>query len=178
MVKFAVFGSSFVTRLNTFCSGDLAIPGECNFFWTRWYDSFKCVWEIAKWSETPDVVFLHIGGNDIRVNSSCKAVCENIKFIVDELYRAGNKVVFVAEICERGNFTKAPGLTYDIFKKQKNTVNRSLQKLFGDKFVKFKDISFPNDYDKDLVHFSDSGMKKYFYRIRRTFLSSRCMSDK
>ena len=127
---------------------------------------------------TPDIVFLHFGGNDIRENSSCKAVCENIKFIVDELYRAGNKVVFVAEICERGNFTKAPGLTYDIFKKQKNTVNRSLQKLFGDKFVKFKDISFPNDYDKDLVHFSDSGMKKYFYRIRRTFLSSRCMSDK
>jgi hypothetical protein len=29
--------------------------------------------------------------------------------------------------------------------------------------VKFKDIRFPGDFDKDLVHFSPSGMKKYFF---------------
>jgi hypothetical protein len=42
---------------------------------------------------------------------------------------------------------------------------------YGD-FVKFKDISFPGDFDKDLVHYSPSGMKKYVFRIRRIFLES------
>ena len=119
----------------------------------------------------PDVVFLHIGGNDIRKDSSCTTVCENIRSLVEIIYKAGAKSVFVAEICERGNFTKAPGLTYEVYVKQKNSINRSLQKLFGEKLVKFKDIRFPADNDQDLVHFSHSGMKKYFFRIRRIFLS-------
>jgi hypothetical protein len=53
-----------------------------------------------------------------------------------------------------GNFTKPPGLTFQTY-----------NKLFGDNFVKFKNISFPGDFDKDLVHYSPSGMKKYFFRI-------------
>jgi hypothetical protein len=53
---------------------------------------------------------------------------------------------------------------------------RTLQKLFDDHFVKFKDISFPGDFDKDLVYFSPSGMKKYFFRIRRIFLGFKCSS--
>jgi hypothetical protein len=57
------------------------------------------------------------------------------------------KVVFVAEICQMGNFTKPPGLTFQTY-----------NKLFGDNFVKFKNISFPGDFDKDLVHYSPSGM--------------------
>jgi hypothetical protein len=83
---------------------------------------------------------------------------------------------FVAEICQRDNFTKAPGLTFQTYVKNKNSINRTLQKLFGDKFVKFKDISFPGDFDKDLVHFSPSGMKKYCFRIRRIFLGFKCTS--
>ena len=46
------------------------------------------------------------------------------------------------------NFTKAPGLTFQTYNKNKNSINRTLQKLFGDNFVKFKDISFPGDFDK------------------------------
>jgi hypothetical protein len=57
------------------------------------------------------------------------------------IYKAGAKVVFVAEICQRGNFTKASGLTFQTYSKNKNSINRTLQKLFGDNFVKFKDIS-------------------------------------
>jgi hypothetical protein len=60
------------------------------------------------------------------------------------------------------------------YSKHKNSINRTLHKLFGDNFVKFKDISFPGDFDKDLVHFSLSGMKKYFFRIRSIFLGSKC----
>ena len=99
-----------------------------------------------------------------------------ISSLVGEIYKAGAKVVFVAEICQRGNFTKAPGLTFQAYIKNKNSINRTSQKLFGDKFVKFKDISFPGDFDTDLVHFSPSGMKKYFFRIRRIFLGFKCIS--
>ena len=114
--------------------------------------------------------------NDISKDSSCKTICENIQSLVGEIYKAGAKVVFVAEICQRGNFTKASGLTFQTYSKNKNSINRTLQKLFGDNFVKFKDISFPGDFDKDLVHFSPSGMKKYFLRIRRIFLGFKCTS--
>jgi hypothetical protein len=54
---------------------------------------------------------------------------------------------------------------------------QTYNKLFGDNFVKFKDISFPGDFDKDLVHYSPSGMKKYFFRIRRIFLEFKCILD-
>ena len=77
-----------------------------------------------------------------------------ISSLVGEIYKAGAKVVFVAEICQRGNFTKASGLTFQAYSKNKNSINRTLQKLLGDDFVKFKDISFPGDFDKDLVHWS------------------------
>ena len=114
--------------------------------------------------------------NDISKDSSCKTICGNIQSLVREIYKAGAKVVFVAEICQRGNFTKASGLTFQTYSKNKNSINRTLQKLFGDNFVKLKDISFPGDFDKDLVHFSPSGMKEYFFRIRRIFLGFKCTS--
>jgi hypothetical protein len=171
MVKFAVFGSSFVARLNTFCTGDMKIPGECNLFgfggMKAEHVSVSLLLKLRLYA--PYVVFIHIGANDISKDSSCKTICRNIQF-VGEIYKAGVKVVFVAEICQRDNFTKAPGLTFQTYNKNKNSINRTLQKLFGDNFVKFKDISFPGDFDKDLVHFSPSGMKKYFFRIRRIFL--------
>jgi hypothetical protein len=75
------------------------------------------------------------------------------------------------------NFTKTPGLTFQTYNKNKNSINRTLQKLFCDNFVKFKDISFPGDFDKDLVHYSPSGMKKYFFRIRRILLGFKCILD-
>jgi FAD synthase len=64
----------------------------------------------------PYVVFIHIGANDISKDSSCKTICRNIQF-VGEIYKAGVKVVFVAEICQRDNFTKTPGLTFQIITK-------------------------------------------------------------
>jgi hypothetical protein len=74
----------------------------------------------------------------------------NLGEVCSVIYKAGAKVVFVAEMCQRGNFTKAPRLTFQTYNKNKNSINRTLQKLFGDNFVKFKDISFADDFDKDL----------------------------
>ena len=39
--------------------------------------------------------------------------------IRSKIYKDGAKVVFVAEICHRGNFTKAPGLTFQTYNKKK-----------------------------------------------------------
>jgi lysophospholipase L1-like esterase len=47
----------------------------------------------------PDVVFIHIGANDISKDSSCKTICENIQSLVGVIYKAGAKVVFVAINC-------------------------------------------------------------------------------
>lgn len=121
----------------------------------------------------PDVVFLHIGGNDIKKKSSCRTITKNIQNIVTEIYKSGAKTVFVGEIFDRDNFSKAPGLTRDSYVLQKNSINRSLYRQYGDKFIKFKDISFPEDFYDDFVHLSDSGLKKYFFRIRRLLLSCR-----
>ena len=77
----------------------------------------------------PDVVFIHIGANDISKDCSCKTICENIQSLVDEIYKAVAKVVFIGEICQRGNFTKAPALTFQTYNKIKNSINRTLQKL-------------------------------------------------
>jgi hypothetical protein len=92
------------------------------------------------------MLYSFIGVNDISKDSSCKTICENIQSLVGEIYKAGGKVVFDAEICQRGNFIKAPRLTFQTYK---NSINSRLQKLFDDSFVKYKDISFPGDFDKD-----------------------------
>ena len=128
MVKFAVFGSSFVARLNTFCTGDMKIPSECNFFGLGWMkaknvsDNLLVKLRLC----APDVVFIHIGANDINKDSSCKTICENIQSIVGEIYKAGAKVIFVAEICQRGNFTKAPGLAFQTYNKNKNSTKQNI----------------------------------------------------
>ena len=124
-------------------------------FWLRRDEGEKCDDSLLVKLRlyAPDVVFIHIGANDISKDSSCKTICENIQSLVGVIYKAGAKVVFVAEICQRDNFTKAPRLTFQTYNKNKNPINRALQKLFGDNFEKFKDISFPDDFDKDLVHF-------------------------
>ena len=64
--------------------------------------------------------YTNVGANDISKDSSCKTICENIQSLVGEIYKADSKVVFVAEICQRGNFIKAPGLTFQTYNKNKN----------------------------------------------------------
>ena len=106
MVKFAVFGGSFVARLNTYENSR-----RVQFFWLRRNEGGKCVRQLI--SKTK-VVYTRccIHSYDISKDSSCKTICENIQSLVGEIYKAGAKVVFVAEICQRGNFTKASGLTF------------------------------------------------------------------
>lgn len=154
----------------------MRVPGECRFFgqggMTAEHVSKQLLQDLKSYG--PNVVFVNIGANDIRSDSSCRTICQNIHNVVLEIYKAGANSVFVAEISERGCFVKSHGLTNNIYMKQKNSINRNLKKMFGAKLVKFPEIRFPEDYGDDLVHFSNSGNNKYFYRIRRIFLSFKC----
>ena len=94
MVKSAVFGGSFVARLNSFCTGDMNIPGECNFVGL---DGMKAenvsdslLVKLRLYA--PDVVFIHIGANDISKDSSCKTICENNINISDLSHEKGNNI--------------------------------------------------------------------------------------
>ena len=72
MVKFAVFGSSVVARLNTFCTGDMKNRGECNCFglggMKAEHVSDSLLVKLRLYA--PNVVFIHIGSNDISKDSS------------------------------------------------------------------------------------------------------------
>lgn len=94
---------------------------------------------------------------------------------------SGVKSVFVAEVLTRGDFSRSPDkdLTKVIFDKKRKKINTLLKSQLGHQFVVFKEIKYPRDFHGDLVHLgtvgldSASGMKRYFYRIRRLFVSFR-----
>ncbi|OWF46777.1 uncharacterized protein LOC110455218 [Mizuhopecten yessoensis] len=72
MPKFAILGSSYISRLRDFCEGDLKVPGECRFFGKGGMRTDT----IPNWMMTDLraldawAVFIQLGGNDIRQNSN------------------------------------------------------------------------------------------------------------
>ena len=106
----------------------MKIPGECNFFGLGGMKaenvSDSLLVKLRLYA--PDVVFIHIGANDISKDSSCQTICENIQSLVGVICKAGAKVVFVAEICQRGNFTKAPGLTFQTYNQKKELYQQDI----------------------------------------------------
>lgn len=123
----------------------------------------------------PETVFVCIGGNDISMNSSPRQTFENINEIVNILTNNGTKNVYIGEIMTRGQFSRSPGLTKEMFDKKRKLINKNLKKKYGRFFVTFSDIHFPDHYDKDKVHLNtdrtvrDSvpGMKKFQCRLIR-----------
>lgn len=183
MAKFALVGSSFVERLRRFTSEDLKVPGEVKWFGFPGLRTYSLSEEM--WSNiityNPDCVFLHVGGNDITTSTRPKDVVGRIIAICERLKDSGVKSVFVAEVLTRGNFQRSPDrhLNKLIFDKKRKKINSLLKTSFGHHFVAFKDISFPKDFDDDLVHLGtkttqrSSGMTRYFHRVRRVFVSFR-----
>jgi hypothetical protein len=62
----------------------MKIPGECNFFGLGGMKaenvSDSLLVKLRLYA--PDVVFIHIGANDISKDSSCQTICENIQSLV------------------------------------------------------------------------------------------------
>lgn len=85
----------------------------------------------------------------------------------------GHKNVYISEIITRGQLSKPPGLTKEIFDKKGKVINKQLRKKYGRFFVTFSDIHFPEHYDADKVHLNTKGtgkvpgMKKFQCRFSR-----------
>ena len=187
----ALYGDSYITRLKNFCKSDLRVPANL-----CWFDksgvrsdfidrkgqidaTAKANYDRLK-SLRPDVVFINVGGNDLTTTSNPREVYDRILGLVDELKQVGVKVVYVAEILTRGDFRKCPDpkMNKESFDLQRKKINTLLAKQLKERFLKFSDIRYPNDYSTDLVHLLDfstatnnTGLKKYESRLCRILCS-------
>lgn len=177
----AIFGDSFIQRLRKFCKGSLKVPG--NVYWygkgglrTDRMDEHLLNRMIQR---APDVAFICVGGNDISANSTPRQIFQRILDIVSSLSEQGTRCILIAQVLQRGNFSKSPGLTKRSFELQRHKLNWLLAKEFKKNFIKFPDVNFPNDFLPDLVHLSDCparhqncGMKKYMCRVQRVLIAN------
>ncbi|KAK3106075.1 hypothetical protein FSP39_013365 [Pinctada imbricata] len=181
MAKFGLLGSSYVSRLSRYMHHDMRLPGYVAFWGRGGMKTDNIPEEI--WEEIadfkPNCIFMHIGGNDISATVNPRDVAKRILDIRDSLIEKGVKTVFVGEIVRRRPSQKyTPGLTAQEFDRLRKIVNSALKKRLGKNLIRFKDISFPNDYCDDLIHFSDKktgrcGIEKYMFHVRRCLLSFR-----
>jgi hypothetical protein len=178
--KYVLLGSSYISRLENEFGGDLKVPGKVLFMGrggmkisTIPDDFLAAIREIQ-----PACVFIHLDGNDITLTSSPKDIASKLLEIYDYLKKYSAKV-FIGEIISRNPSQKhTPGLTRDEFDHQRKKINSYLKKKIGGNLVRFKDITFPNDYHSDGIHLSPQndtcrrcGLEKYFFTIRRVLFS-------
>ena len=172
----ALFGDSYITKLQDYCNDDLAVPGHVYFYGKCGLRTDRMVMSLWKrcLRRKPDVCFINVGGNDITMTSYPEDIYKRIVKLVDQLYRRQRvQMVYVAEIQTRGSFRG--GLTKEEFDRQRIIINDLLRERYDRWFVEFKDVIFPKDYDDDdLVHMDmkerlrrNSGMRKFQNRVRR-----------
>lgn len=178
-----IFGSSFVRRLQNYVNSDIHCPGTTHFKGISGLRTDRLPTNLLSncTALNPDVVFIHVGGNDITVESTPREIFCRLMNIVEVFYKAGCKRVVVGEILERGDVSKSPGLTVSNYKRQKRKLNTLLQKRLGDDFIQFRDMQYPRDFCGDGVHLStepkntsskSTGMRKYLLRIQRVLISA------
>ena len=128
------------------------------------------------------VVLEVLGGNDISPISDPEVTFNNIRDLVEKLEETDVRRVYISDILPRGDFSKSKprGLTKAKFDSDRKAINKLLFKEYGTRVIKFHDIRYPRDYHSDKVHLSEPtqdskkcGLRKYFFRIRLTFCSSR-----
>ena len=83
----------------------------------------------------PDVVFMNLGGNNIKESTGIQNLVKQLKNIVKELYENGITKVFVATVIERGYFPELTGLTRSIFNKIRHALNKKLRTELGTDLV-------------------------------------------
>lgn len=171
MAKIALFGDSYISRLEEFCKGDLRVPGDVRFFGVGGmnFDNYSKVFKEVKLFR-PDAVFINLGGNSISTDTKSNELSEKLCELVEELKENGVKKVYVAEITTRGKF-KPTNLDKKCFDGQQTKINKILRKKYGDDFIVFGDIKYHRDYSTDLVHYNDRGLQKFFYSLRRVLFS-------
>ena len=106
-MKISIVGSSYIARLERYCSNDLGIPGDVRFHGKGGLKAGRVPSTLVQddLNFNPDVVFLHCGANDIGANTSERDITAKIVEFADRL--AGNgAVVYVGELIPRGDFSK------------------------------------------------------------------------
>ncbi|OWF50698.1 hypothetical protein KP79_PYT24699 [Mizuhopecten yessoensis] len=114
----------------------------------------------------PDIVAIQLRGNDIAATSSPNDIFQTLLELQTDLQTADIKEVYFAGKVARGNFGKSPGLTATSFDKQRNKINRLMKTRLN--YIKLR-VKFQQDYDRDLVHFNNSGLRTQFLSLRRPF---------
>lgn len=180
VMKFAVFGDSYVARLGR-SDLSLCLPGEVRFFGRGGMRAGHV--PNAEWGQmkfySPDYVALHLGGNDLSMESVPRAVADRILSMVEELLSSGVRGVLVCEVVPRACVSRSPGLTLDSYERQRKSLNQILHRALGSSYVPLhfrvvgRDGRLHHDYAADRIHFSDRGLVKYRKTLKRAFLQ-RC----
>lgn len=157
-LSIALYGDSYVYRLKNYCNTDLRVPANVSWFDKSGLRSdfinrngeidSEATTNFAKLKEEkPDVVFINVGGNDLTTKSNPREIYDRILSLVDELKQAGVKVVYVAGIMARGDFSKSPDpdMNQQSFDLQRRKINTLLAKELRDRFVKLAVVKFPDN---------------------------------
>ncbi|XP_052778757.1 uncharacterized protein LOC128216226 [Mya arenaria] len=126
----------------------------------------------------PDVVILHIGGNDLSSLHLPTVVVANILAIRQQLLQHGAKRVMVTEIPPRRLTFKRDQTRFTTDEKmchQEAVVkaNTTLREQLGLDFIRItKKIRFPRHYGRDGVHLKPAGNQALFYSVLRGHCSS------
>ncbi len=167
-LRIAIFGDSYVRRLETFCSGDLLVSSVVSWVGVGGLRAANCQRELTRAiGAGPDTAFVCIGGNDFCSSSNPLAIFRDISSAVEKFKSAGVQTVFVARILGRTRFPKDRNMTTELFDRKRRTVNRKLQKRYGDRVISFDSLSVKVHLGSDGVHFNDEGMRLYYTRIRQ-----------
>ena len=111
MTSFALFGSSYISRLMRHCDGDLQISGiNTQFFGRGGLRTDRMDEELLRRAvdTRADYVFLHIGGNDISPSSKPRDIFERIVELVNTFKAGGTQVVWASwstHTCKIGQLT-------------------------------------------------------------------------
>ena len=191
--RFAVFGDSYVRRQGAFTRERL--PYNVRFFGKGGMELLRIPTE--EWNRLlnykPDVVLLHLGGNDVRdppvdpkkprgeniyvgANNQARVLFDAMNRRIKELTRLGIKVM-VGQVLDRADWALR-GVGKETFDLVRKGLNRRLRDLLGHNFIFFrvhlwdrsgKKIVNYHYSQKDGVHLSERGMTCYEKVLKKEF---------
>ena len=83
MARIALFGSSYIARLEEFCWGDLKVPGDVRFFGIGGMKFETCAETMKKVkSFKPGAVYIFLGGNSITKNTKPSELADDNGYII------------------------------------------------------------------------------------------------
>lgn len=110
----------------------------------------------------PDIVFLHVGGNDLDGPSTPEDVATRLSALVEKLLSRGVGRVLVGGITHR---SKTRHVTVEEFKKKVIRMNQLLRRFSGH-LVSLSELR-PRHLQPDGVHLNSTGTTKYLHIVRR-----------